>query len=214
MYEVMRAWDDSSAIMEEGNTKVVLGMHNGVGPSKTKKVVALSPVLDYKWRPQELQDMCLYDWLRLFEKKYISSKSRKNKRDIPEAVRDLKFQQETLEVESGDSEFENDYEVQETDFDDNGGDNFEDDPVDLKGGGVCSDESEDELLLTGESNKKLEEEIAQEKERKPHVDGPWLNFHHAHPQYQTHKVRLLKEADGNEDNDTALLVDDPLLLGY
>ena len=66
VYEVMKAWDDSYKIDEEGKSKVMLnwkknGEHN-------KEIVAMSPVLDYIWRPAEYGNVSLYDWIRLSEK--------------------------------------------------------------------------------------------------------------------------------------------------
>ena len=62
----MKAWDDSYKIDEEGKSKVMLnwkknGEHN-------KEIVAMSPVLDYIWRPAEYENVSLYDWIRLSEK--------------------------------------------------------------------------------------------------------------------------------------------------
>ena len=56
---MMKAWDDSYKIDEEGKSKVMLnwkknGEHN-------KEIVAMSPVLDYIWRPAEYRNVSLYD---------------------------------------------------------------------------------------------------------------------------------------------------------
>lgn len=50
--EVMKAWDDSAAIGEEQKTKVMLGMKSS---GERQQVVALSPVIDYMWRPTEYE---------------------------------------------------------------------------------------------------------------------------------------------------------------
>ncbi|EIW62916.1 uncharacterized protein TRAVEDRAFT_114867, partial [Trametes versicolor FP-101664 SS1] len=66
VYEVMHAWEDSAKIAEEGTTKVMLGLSG-----TSKRIIALSPVQDYIWRPTEYEHMSLYDWVRLADKQRI-----------------------------------------------------------------------------------------------------------------------------------------------
>lgn len=74
--EVMHAWDDSQNISEEAKTTVVLGMQNSNNQIGKKQIVALSPVIDYMWRPSEFEDVSMYDWIR-----------KANKRPIPKSRR-------------------------------------------------------------------------------------------------------------------------------
>ena len=66
----------------------------------------------------------------------------------------------------------------------------------LCGGAVCSkdSESEDELLLTTASNKRLQQESKQShaKQKK----SAYCSFHIKHPQAHTHEVCLLDETEG------------------
>ncbi|KAI9069011.1 hypothetical protein FKP32DRAFT_1608603 [Trametes sanguinea] len=85
VYEVMRAWEDSDKIAEEGPMKVILGLaQNG----NSQRVVALSPY----------ESMSLYDWIRLSDKK-----RKYNYKQSPE-------QEEPIHVDV-DSEFEDNYEI-------------------------------------------------------------------------------------------------------
>ena len=40
---------------------------------KQQQVVALSPVIDYMWWPKEYENVCLYDWIQLHNKRKIIS---------------------------------------------------------------------------------------------------------------------------------------------
>ena len=55
--EARRPWLPKDSEQEGENEKVALLRHKG-------KIIGLSPVLDYICRPVELEDMCLYDWIR------------------------------------------------------------------------------------------------------------------------------------------------------
>ncbi|RPD52046.1 hypothetical protein L227DRAFT_515403, partial [Lentinus tigrinus ALCF2SS1-6] len=74
--EVMRAWNDSKNISEEGRSTVVVALDEK-SKSGQKRIVPLSPVLDYMWRPAEYEDICVYDWIRLNHKKSMSQSRRK-----------------------------------------------------------------------------------------------------------------------------------------
>jgi hypothetical protein len=52
--EARQAWNQDEEVM---NDKVTLVKSRG-------KIIGLSPVYDYLYRPVELEDMCLYDWVR------------------------------------------------------------------------------------------------------------------------------------------------------
>ncbi|TFK79137.1 hypothetical protein K466DRAFT_506086 [Polyporus arcularius HHB13444] len=67
-YEIMRAWSDSLDISEEGTSKVV---------KRRLKGKLLSPVLNYVWRPPEYENVCVYDWVRLYHKKAIPKSEKK-----------------------------------------------------------------------------------------------------------------------------------------
>ena len=56
--EVMKAQNDSAALGEDTKIKVMLGMKKR---GKQQQIVALSPVIDYMWRPKEYENVCLYD---------------------------------------------------------------------------------------------------------------------------------------------------------
>ena len=63
----------------------------------------MSPVLDYIHRPDEYESVSLYDWIRLSDKKRMPYKKKAKKNtEKPEEITD------------GDSDFENNYEVDET----------------------------------------------------------------------------------------------------
>ncbi|KAI0757500.1 hypothetical protein C8Q80DRAFT_1079729, partial [Daedaleopsis nitida] len=59
IYEVMKAWPDSSAIGVEGDSKVMLGKRTD--DTQAQEVVALSPILDYIWRPQKYTDHSIHE---------------------------------------------------------------------------------------------------------------------------------------------------------
>ena len=67
---------------------------------KQQQVVALSPVIDYMWWPKEYENVCLYDWIQLHDKRKIISRKKK----MPDIV------EPSIDVEC-DSNFENDYDV-------------------------------------------------------------------------------------------------------
>ncbi|EIW58754.1 uncharacterized protein TRAVEDRAFT_123704, partial [Trametes versicolor FP-101664 SS1] len=71
VYEVMHAREDSAKIAEEGTTKVMLGLSG-----TSKRIIALSPVQDYIWRPTEYEHMPLYDWVRLADKQRIKHRKK------------------------------------------------------------------------------------------------------------------------------------------
>ena len=58
--EVMKTQDDSAALEKDTKIKVMLGIKKR---GKQQQVVALSPVIDYMWRPKEYENVCLYDWI-------------------------------------------------------------------------------------------------------------------------------------------------------
>ena len=62
VYEVMRDWEDSPNIIEEGINKVMLSFKKQNNNDRPKKVVAISPVMDYMWRPHQYESMSMYDW--------------------------------------------------------------------------------------------------------------------------------------------------------
>ncbi|KAI0747733.1 hypothetical protein C8Q80DRAFT_1103277 [Daedaleopsis nitida] len=74
--EVMQAWEDSKDISQEGRSTVVVDCekNNIDGP---KRIVALSPVIDYMNRPVELEHLNVYDWIRRYHKRPIPKCHRK-----------------------------------------------------------------------------------------------------------------------------------------
>ena len=197
--EVMKAWDDSAAIGEEQKTKVMLGIKKS---GQQQQIVALSPVIDYMWRPAEYEDTCLYDWIRLHDKTKMARKRKSKKPEFAEPVDDVEC----------DSEFEDNYGID---------DNFdnvehnqeiaedicfehsdaEDEDEELRGGAHPlaeeEEESEDELLLTTRSTKALAVDIEQFKQKlEPKTKSKYVKFHPNHPQYNTHQVLLLDESQG------------------
>ncbi|RPD67885.1 hypothetical protein L226DRAFT_474272, partial [Lentinus tigrinus ALCF2SS1-7] len=100
--EVMRAWNDSKNISEEGRSTVVVALDEK-SKSGQKRIVPLSPVLDYMWRPAEYEDICVYDWIRLNHKKSMSQSRRKQAN--PQLL---------VASPEDNSDFENDYTVDET----------------------------------------------------------------------------------------------------
>ncbi|KAL1936864.1 hypothetical protein VTO73DRAFT_6441, partial [Trametes versicolor] len=171
VYEVMRAWEDSAKIAEEGTTKVMLGLAGSNDTSK--RIIALSPVQDYIWRPTEYEHMPLYDWVRLADKQRIKHRKKGPK----------KSEEDVTEQADVDSEFEDNYDISD---------------AELKGAGANEEEeSEDELLLTKTSNQKLEADSAPKPKKSR---SKYVQFHENHPQYETHHVKLLDESEAYVPN--------------
>ncbi|EIW51233.1 uncharacterized protein TRAVEDRAFT_81261, partial [Trametes versicolor FP-101664 SS1] len=139
-----------------------------------ERIIALSPVQDYIWRPTEYEHMSLYDWVRLADKQRITYRKKGPK----------KSEEHIDEHADVDSEFEDNYDVSD---------------AELKGAGVSEEEeeSEDELLLTKTSNQELEADSAP-KPRKSR--SKYVQFHENHPQYDTHHVKLLDESEAYVPN--------------
>lgn len=198
--EVMQAWEDSKDIADPIKTTVVLGLKGSKHDMTNRKVVALSPVIDYMWRPVEFQDVSMYDWVRKHNKKPIPYNKRPKGRYQP------------LDVEGGDSDFENDYQVQEIyqeeiqDEENLATEDSNDILPNMPAGGIPlpqeeEEESEDELLLTAESNAKLVKESL--KPSIPELAKPaqgYVKFHPNHPQSHSHQVMLLEEENAYVPN--------------
>ena len=71
--EVQKAWDCEQNASE--NDKVTLIKVKG-------RIVGISPVYDYIYRPIELENLCLYDWIRRCERKRLPSVN--TKRNVSE----------------------------------------------------------------------------------------------------------------------------------
>lgn len=100
--EVMAAWPNSRPeVVDAGKDKVMLRNVHG-------QVKSLSPVDDYVRRPVEYSHMSLYDWLRLHNKVPIPKK-RTTKKNAKKGMKLVDSQQ--VAVDSGDSDFENDYTI-------------------------------------------------------------------------------------------------------
>ena len=197
--EVMKAWDDSTALGDDQKTKVMLGIRKS---GQQKQVVALSPAIDYMWRPVEYEDTCLYDWIRLHDKTKMARKKRVRRPVVPTPPDEVEC----------DSDFENDYNIEDNmDIieqnqqvaDDIYYEYAEEDNEDqqLKGGAHPlaeeEEESEDELLLTTKSNKALAVDVELYKQSlEPNKKPKYLKFHPNHPQYNTHHVLLLDDSQG------------------
>lgn len=99
--EIMRAWEDSKDIAQEGRSTVVVDCENSnmEGP---KRIVALSPVIDYMNRPTEFEHLNVYDWVRRY-----------HKRPIPKRRRKTVFLQPDTNGAYDSDEFENNYHVDE-----------------------------------------------------------------------------------------------------
>ena len=182
----------------------MLGLKQGL---KTDEVYAVTPVTDYVCRPVEFEEVCLYDWIRLYEKKRMprARKSRKAKGNEEHAVLE--------EVDDGDDEFEND--IGETIIENNyhnkrenyiipqlkGGrpslaqeeeESSDEEGAKIKAAKNVTDEEEsaDEMLITNESNKQLKQETTTQRSSTYHMFTP------AHPQCETHHVKLVSEEEG------------------
>ena len=77
VYEVMQAWTDSENIAEKGKSTVVVALEDQ-NHTGQKRVVPVSPVLDYIWRPVEYENTCVYDWIRLNHKRLIPKAEEKS----------------------------------------------------------------------------------------------------------------------------------------
>ena len=160
----MQAWSDSNNIAEGGKSTVVIALENS--QTGQGRVLPIPPVLDYIWRPIEYEHVCAYDWIRL-----------NHKRSIPKSRR--KFTKPHAgNQQDDDSDFENNYHIDEqipitdpysadSDVDEvelaEDSDCEQDDISPTLYGGAhpqqhLDDDSEDELLLTAESNQKLQQE--------------------------------------------------------
>ena len=72
--EARRPWQPPNE--EEGSDKVVLVKSRG-------RIIGLSPVYDYVYRPAELEELCLYDWVQTCKReKYRKSQSKPQHCDI------------------------------------------------------------------------------------------------------------------------------------
>jgi hypothetical protein len=60
--EAQCAWDSTNAENPVHSLAIV---------KKKEKIVGLSPVFDYIYRPEQIEDMCLYDWVRRCEKRKL-----------------------------------------------------------------------------------------------------------------------------------------------
>ena len=226
VFEVMRAWDDSVKLEEEGKTKVMLEAVEDAKKHKKPQIVAMSPVLDYIHRPDEYESVSLYDWIRLSDKKRMPYKKKAKKNT-----------EEPGEIADGDSDFENNYEVDETaviapecnpecESDDEEGAgvrlhqkggrdvaaeeeeesedeaNTQSQPATNRQVSVETlreeeEESEDELLMTTANNRKLEREIKEHTISMIHKKSfKFAAFRKEHPQVMSHHVRLVPEHEG------------------
>ena len=183
-------------IADKGKSTVVVALEDQHHTGQ-KRVVPVSPVLDYIWRPVEYENTCVYDWIRL-----------NHKRLIPKSRRKVTKPQQP--AENDDSEFEDTYHVDEQiptmDYHKLDSDcdevqvaemsEGEYETLTLCGGAVCNkdSESEDELLLTTASNKRLQKESAQAHSK--HKKSAYCSSHIKHPQAHTHEVCLLDETEG------------------
>ena len=196
--EVMQAWTDSGDIADPVKSTVILGLKD----NSRGKVVALSPVIDYIWRPVELEQVSLYDWIRTHSKRHIPCNKQPKGRYQP------------LQVEEGDSEFEDNYDVQEQPVGCSVVNDAAEANLDLQeelpkmSGGRMSvpqeeEESDDELLLTTESNANLiKESVKVEVTKRIASKSPpgYARFHPNHPQSHTHEVMLVDEKDAYVPN--------------
>ena len=205
VYEVLRAWNDSYKIEENGPSKVVLGLKSSqepTGMSKTQ-IIAISPIQDYIHRPEIYHDVCLYDWVRLSEKKKIPKRGNKGPKTKQNNLAPLN------ERVDYDSDFENDYNVEGQLLESDNEECLSDPDVHhehtIYGGGVAvkqeEEESDDELLLTTERSvvhRKLEAAAVANKSTKPSKSNSppkYSSFLSQHPQFDTHHVRLLDETE-------------------
>ena len=72
--EVKRAWGQISPDNKYDKSLVMLVRLN----DESGNLVALSPVIDYELRPPELQQMTLYDWIRLTDQERIPKSCEKS----------------------------------------------------------------------------------------------------------------------------------------
>ena len=216
--EVMRAWSDSKDITPEGKSTVVVDCEDDQDQG-TKKIVALSPVIDYMYRPPEYESVTVYDWIRRYHKRPIPKRKRKFQtktvatpavttaddsddfennyivdegilsRQVPTMYLDPQQELDQYDADEADG-IESDDEVTT----DNGDSNI---VPKCGGGGRCTtyekeQSSEDELLLTAKSNAKLIHETKVQTQMRTRAPS-YLNFHGKHPQAGTHEVCLVEE---------------------
>jgi hypothetical protein len=105
--EVHSVWD----------SEVASTLNNKVAIIKVKKrIIGFSPVYDYIYRPSELEDLCLYDWVRRCERKRITRKDLKKKRS---KMNDM-FIEDDIE-DDDDMAFASDDEIIEEDINEDNG---------------------------------------------------------------------------------------------
>lgn len=176
VYEVARAWSDTTPIIEPGKSTVVLRLDSD-NQTCQQKVVAISPVIDYMYRPVEFENMCVYDWIRMSVKKRMPKQKRLQIK--PNHLVDP-IDQDDYE---DDTDFETNYKVDES-------------IPKIKGGGVPKyeeeEESDDELLLTAKSNQDLNNSISQSQIKTTVQKHKNFFFTDDHPQSKTHYVSLLE----------------------
>ena len=73
--------------------------------ARSRKIVALSPVIDYMYRPAEYESVNVYDWIRRYHKRPIPKRKRNTK-----SIHSMPIPQSNVDDSD---DFENDYKVDE-----------------------------------------------------------------------------------------------------
>ena len=207
--EVKRAWDQIIPDNKYDKPSVMLARQN----DESDSLVALSPVVDYELRPPELQQMALYDWIRLTEKEKIP-KSRKIFPSVPaqnghsddgsnteSEVKNLQSSPATSQrtlVGHGDEDEERDNE----DVEDEGEGEGEDEDEDNDGYSsnetlIAGDEDDEDYIMTDTNSDETDDEDLSwydiSKKSKAKQKSNTFEFSKEQPQYKTHRIRPLPE---------------------
>lgn len=154
---------------------------------KDESVVANSPVIDYELRPLALQNLCLYDWIRLVEKQKIpKSKKKKNidnhandsdQDDDPQDTQDGRLYQTRGSLSQKTVVNEKVYDMD---------DGYETDSTLIAG-----DENDHDYDDDAESANEFEDNLSRKRSEKAGT----FRFRKEHAQYKTHRLKVHGEHD-------------------
>ncbi|KAI0749942.1 hypothetical protein C8Q80DRAFT_1218952 [Daedaleopsis nitida] len=198
VYKVMRAWEDSKNIVEDGKTTVVLGLDHEQAVQGKTCIVPISPVLDYMYRPMEDENVCIYDWVRNdndFENNYIIDELplHAHTEDDSGYESTSKSTSRHLSLQGGGrpslaQEEEEDSEDELLLSSCSKPKQMQPPPT------VEEEESDDELLLTTTTGKIAQQEHHPAPTAKSKAPSYFI-FHAEHPQCRSHEVCLQNEED-------------------
>ena len=207
--EVKHAWNQIIPDNKYDKPSVMLARQN----DESGSLVALSPVVDYELRPPELQQMILYDWIRLTEKEKIP-KYRKKSQSVPaqnghsddgsnteSEIENLQSSPATSQrtlVSHGDEDEERDNE----DVEDKGEGEGEDEDEDNDGYSsnetlIAGDEDDEDYIMTDTNSDETDDEDLSwydtSKKSKAKQKSNTFEFSKEHPQYKAHRIQPLPE---------------------